>query len=191
MTRSANQEPMTLHERALFLREELFVIAGEQEKLLFAERVKKRMPTPTNEQSQVNEPVEDYEEEAYRLSYEGAFKKKILVVFSGTALEAELKNFLFKILGAVECTPQDIALTSEHAIHVAGGAGIQSLDPEKIILFGKINLPIQLSRKNLYEIIYEEGKDLLFADSLEELNENTDLKRKLWTSLQTLFTIKK
>lgn len=190
MTKPAIQESMTLQERALFLREELFVIAEEQEKLLFAERVKKRMPVPTNEQNQVNEPVEDYEEEVYQLSYEGGFKKKILVVFAGTELAAESKAFLLKILGAVECTLQDIALTAERDLKEAGTSGLQSLEPEKIIVFGKIDLPIQFTRKELYEVVSEEEKDLLFVDSLDELNENRDLKRKLWNALQTLFHIK-
>ncbi|WP_209330794.1 hypothetical protein [Lunatimonas salinarum] len=190
MTKPTNQGAMTLQERALFLPEGLFVIAGEQEKLLFAERVKRSLPLSTSEQPQVNEPVEEYEEEAYHLSYEGGFKKKILVLFMGAELEAPLKVFLLKILGAVECTAQDIALTSEIALKEAGSAGIQSLDPEKIIAFGKIDLPIPLSKKNLYEIISEDDKELLFADSLEELIQDTDLKRKLWNSLQSLFNIK-
>lgn len=185
------QEKLTLPEMALFLKEELYLIGNEQETLLFAERVKKRIPPPQSPANLVNEPVEEYEEEVFQIPYEGQFRKKILVIHAGTGLPLELKSFLLKILSAVECSLQDIALTAETALNAAGDSGIQSLNPEKIIVFGKIDNPIQRLKKSPYELVSDGECDLLFADSLEEMNESTDLKRKLWKSMQTLFNIKK
>ncbi|EON75945.1 hypothetical protein ADIS_3533 [Lunatimonas lonarensis] len=185
------QEKFTLQELALFLKEEVYVIGADQEKLLFSDRLKKQISLPLSSSGSVNEPVEEYEEEAYQLPYEGQFTKKILVVYSGTNLPVELKEFLLKILSAVDCKLPDIALTSENALKVTGESGIPSLNPEKIIVFGKIDNPIQRLRKIPYELVSDGESELLFADSLEELNESTDLKRKLWKSMQTLFNIKK
>jgi hypothetical protein len=185
------QEKLTLQQLALLVREELYVIGVEREKLLFSDRSKKQLSLPPGNSGIVHEPVEENEEEAYQLPYEGQFKKKMLIVHTGTTLPVELKDFLLKILGAVDCRLPDIALTSENDLKAAGESGISSLSPEKIIVFGKIDNPIQRLKKNSYELVTDGECELLFADSLEELNESTDLKRKLWKSLQTLFNIKK
>lgn len=191
MERLSANEKLSLGEYALFLKEDIFLIGEEREKLLFSERMKLRTATLPSERLLVNEPVEDVEDEAYQLPYEGGFRKQVLVIHTGTTIELDSREFLIKILEAVSCTLADIGIVSEKNLKTAGEEGFLSLNPKKVLIFGRLNHPIQAVQSTNYEITEYGESEIIFADTLEDIKSTTDLKRKLWNSLQLLFNIKK
>lgn len=181
---------MNLHELNLFLAEDIFIISEEREKLLFNGRLKINPNQPSLTDLSLNEPIEEFEESIYELKYEGEFQKGILIVHQGKVLASEAKDLLMKILSAVNCSLQDIALTSENSLMEALPSSIATLNPKKVLVFGKINHPLQKLKKSNYDIISEDA-EYLFADPLDDYQDSKELKRKLWDSLQLLFDINK
>src|SRR5690606_9606633 len=135
-------------------------------------------------------PEKEYTEEANALNYEGNFEKGILVVFQGNTLESGHREFLFKVLGAVGCSLKDVALLPAAHILAQPPEAIDQLSPRRCIIFGSFNHPMMKFKKSNYEIVSGE-REYFFADSLEDLADNVQLKRNLWNGLQVLFQIKK
>src|SRR5690606_38546462 len=100
------------------------------------------------------------------------------------------REFLMRILGAVGCSLKDVAMVSTNHIHELPTECISQLNPNKCLVFGSLNHPIMKWKTKNYEVISGEAA-YLFADPLEELSANVQLKKNLWTCLQVLFNIKK
>ena len=135
--------------------------------------------------------AEAISEEEHDLIYEGNFDKGILIVYEGSHLEADLREFLFKILGAVNCSLKDIALSSSESVEEVSLAKIEELNANKILIFGKLNHKLYQYKQRDYEIRNDKGIEYLYSDDLRSIFSDVSLKKSLWNMLQILFGIKK
>lgn len=183
-------ENHSIHDMGLFLDLELFLLP-EERKLMFQNNGMQEYSLD-NKTENLNEFQEREEiEESISLEFEGGFEKGVLLVYEGQTLSQELSDLLFKILNAVGCSLKDIALLSNDQLGSTGLEVIQSLGPEKVIVFGNLKHELMGYKRKNYEIQMLEGVEYLFADDLDAINENKNLKISLWTQLQTLFNISK
>lgn len=177
-------ENMSIHELGLILDKEIFLLPEEADQLL---EIKSR----TVLEEKPNTLQEEFEDEDLSLVYEGGFEKGILVIYEGKFLESSLSEYLFKILGAVSCSLKDIALANSEDTERTTMSSITALNPNKIIVFGKVRHEIMMSVKKTYEVHQEEEIEYLFADDLKQISESLDLRKALWKELQVLFNITK
>ncbi len=186
---------MNLKELSLFITDPLIVDVKESSQHILANRFMEKhgLTVEANQKSAlVEEPSENYaDEDRVALVYEGEFKKGILVIYTGKGLSEQNTEFLLKVLQAVGCSLGDIALVSEQALEGTGLKSLESLAPNKVLVFGRINHPLMQWRKENYEVYSQaESTEYFYADELDEFTDNIPLKKKLWTSLQVLFNIK-
>src|SRR5690606_8215745 len=133
---------------------------------------------------------EEYGEEYSKISYDGNFEGGILIIYQGSGLESDSREFLMKVMGAVGYSLKDVAMMSANQLLASPTEIISRLNAKKCLVFGTVNHPLMKLKREDYEVI--SGEILfLFADDLKELAENVPLKKKLWTSLQVLFNINK
>ncbi|MFB9212151.1 hypothetical protein ACFFUR_10055 [Echinicola jeungdonensis] len=200
---------MDLNSLKLFLEEELVLIPSELKEIQLAQKLKKQFEGQEEDEedniisemgssSQVasNGNLMEQEERAYleknqKLQYEGEIEKGLLIIYQGKQLDNNIREFLFKILGAISFSLKDIALVSSESLSIAQDNSIEQLDPHKVIVFGKINHTIAGLNTAFYEIITEGEREFLFADDLVAIFEDETLKRKLWKILQVFFNINK
>ncbi len=105
-------------------------------------------------------------------------------------LNKEEETLLSKILGAVKLRLEDVELVN---IYNHRDTLIEILNQKmvnQLISFGieLRDLDIQVPLMP-YQVTRVEGIDILLADSLFELQLNTDKKKRLWQALQTLFLV--
>ena len=177
-------EKMSIHDLGLILDDEIYLVTEERDQLLALEKSVTLETTSVSSQ-------EEFEEEHVQLAFEGGFEKGILVIHEGSSLESNLSEYLFKILGAVSCSLKDIALANSEDTELTSMASITALNPNKIIVFGKVRHEIMMSVKKTYEVHQEDEIEYLFADDLRQISENLDLRKALWKELQVLFNITK
>ena len=183
-------EEESIHHLSLFLDNPIYLL--EEEKGLFISKAADSNPLPAvHAPIKAEEKEEVIEEETPVLTYEGNFEKGVLVAFDAFELSAELKDLLFKILDAVGCGLKDIALCHSGLMENAGMEEILALNPTKVIVFGRIKHPLMHLQKAMYTIELIEETEYLFADSLEQIYSNKELKKSLWGSLKTLFNVSK
>ena len=171
---------MNLHHLGMFLDSDIVIVQDEIPALL--------------EKNFSIDSVSDAEaisEEEHDLIYEGNFDKGILIVYEGSHLEADLREFLFKILGAVNCSLKDIALSSSESVEEVSLAKIEELNANKILIFGKLNHKLYQYKQRDYEIRNDKGIEYLYSDDLRSIFSDVSLKKSLWNMLQILFGIKK
>lgn len=176
-------ENMGIHELGLILDQEIYILPEEKNQLLTISMSSNLEENPISQ--------EEFEEEPVLLEYEGGFEKGILVIYEGKSLESSLSDYLFKILGAVACSLKDIALANSENTEMTTMASITALNPNKIIVFGKVRHEIMMSVKKSYEVHQEDEIEFLFADDLKQISESLDLRKSLWRELQVLFNITK
>lgn len=176
-------ENMGIHELGLILDQEIYILPEEKNQLLTI------LMSSNLEENPISQ--EEFEEEPVLLEYEGGFEKGILVIYEGKSLESSLSEYLFKILGAVACSLKDIALANSENTEMTAMASITALNPNKIIVFGKVRHEIMMSVKKSYEVHQEDEIEFLFADDLKQISESLDLRKSLWRELQVLFNITK
>lgn len=176
-------ENMGIHELGLILDQEIYILPEEKNQLLTI------LMSSNLEENPISQ--EEFEEEPVLLEYEGGFEKGILVIYEGKSLESSLSDYLFKILGAVACSLKDIALANSKNTEMTTMASITALNPNKIIVFGKVRHEIMMSVKKSYEVHQEDEIEFLFADDLKQISESLDLRKSLWKELQVLFNITK
>lgn len=179
-------ENLSIHHLAMFMDNEIFLLPEDEIIVAEKDSIPSTYQTPKEELSIVEE---DSESSTINLQYEGGFEKGVLVVYQGDSLNADLHQFLFKILNAVGCSLKDIALTSANAFESTSLSDIMTMNPNKIIIFGNFRHDVMMQKKSNYEIINHEGIEYLFADDLKILFENIILKKSLWNELQVLFNI--
>lgn len=113
------------------------------------------------------------DDEVYFLKDKVALKKLCIVL--DEALNQKNELFLNKILTAIgESLISSSILSLDHVDN------IEVLATEKIIVFG-------LDRNELYNVEVLGNKKILYADSLNILSSDKDLKTKLWGTLQEMF----
>ncbi|ERM82954.1 hypothetical protein P872_04900 [Rhodonellum psychrophilum GCM71 = DSM 17998] len=184
-------EELSLFELGLFLDNEIVVLKEEG-------TFSKSKGHPASDSSlkgtnvaHASQPEEVEIEMEMELVHEGNFEKGILIVYQGDHLESTHREFLFKILQAVNCSLKDIALSSSEMVEETKLSSIQQMNPNKILIFGKLRHDLMKIMQHKYEILNEDGVEYFFADDLREISENVELKRSLWNKLQILFGIKK
>lgn len=168
-------EKLTLEQLSLILEEDLFVIPSDG--------IGHSSPVE-------NPPATPPKHELQEIRYEGGFKKRVLIIYQGSELGTDAREFLMKVLGAVGCSLKDVALASSNLLEELPENCIQQLHPQKCLVFGRINHPIMKEKTQNYEIINGEF-EYYFGDDLEDLKDDIPLKKKLWSSLQVLFHINK
>ncbi|WP_158859928.1 hypothetical protein [Lunatibacter salilacus] len=182
---------MNLQEISLFLTEPI---------VLIPEEVSKQAPTDVADKAisqslAAGEDPADHDREESEIqeleiaSYEGSFQKGLLILYQGGELSEASQTFLMNILKAVNHSLKDIALVSETDLLNGHPDSIIQLNPQNILIFGKLNHSIMKKKKEDYVII-QDDYTCLFSDDLIEIEANRSLKKRLWTALQLLFDIK-
>lgn len=188
-------EALNLQQLSLILDQDLVLLPEDVRKYTLAEKLNERpFALDDSFDSEIDYGQESGSEDEYaeekNIIYEGNFEKGILVVFEGNSLESHHREFLFKILGAVGCSAKDVALVSSQHLLELPPQSIQQLNPQKCLVFGAFNHPVMQYKTSNYEIV-SGATVYFFADPLDDLAENVQLKRNLWNGLQVLFQIKK
>lgn len=184
-------EEMSLFELSLFLDNEIVVLKEEAPLSKSKSHISSKSELNTSIITEESISVELETDREIELVYEGNFEKGVLVIYQGDHLETTHREFLFKILQAVNCSLKDIALSSTEMVEETKFSSIQQMNPNKILIFGKLRHDLMKVMQHKYEILNEDGVEYFFADDLREISENVDLKRSLWNKLQILFGIKK
>ena len=190
---------MNLKELSLFLTEDIYLIDEEKtiriqasKKSVDQKKSENKNPETSGNRDLVEEPAAEMEKnndsDSKMMSFEGDFKKGILIIYQGKELSDDIQEFLMKILGAVNCTLKDIALVSEETLKSGNQDPIPFLNPKKMIIFGNLHHPLMKQKKDNYFIV-QEDLEYFFADDLSELSGNISLKKKLWSTLQLFFNI--
>lgn len=182
-------ENHSIHDLGLFLDTEVYVIPEERKELI--QNLVQQISSDGKNSVHQMDIQEATEEESIPLEFDGGFEKGVLIAHEGQALSPQLSDLLFKILNAVGCSLKDIALFSSPQIEAVDMETIQSLGPDKVIVFGNLKHELMGYKRKNYEIQMLEGVEYLFADELDAIQENKNLKVSLWTQLQALFNISK
>lgn len=177
-------ENMNLQLLSLFLDKEIYLVPGEKHAYLAAQ-------TPVVETTELATEAAGMIEETLTIAFEGGFEKGILVVHEENELKPELKEMLFNLFGALQCSLKDMAVAKALDLEGMPMESVTNLGPSKVIVFGLVRHDLMAFQKNKYEIVQEDGIEYLFADSLGVIAENKALKKQLWKEIQVLFNIKK
>jgi len=111
----------------------------------------------------------------------------VLVDSTEEVLEDSLKALLFKIMGSVKRTPEDILLANcRNADKDQIEALLANNNHRHVLTFGT-NILTQLNGISPYAIHKEGPKSMLKGDALTEIQENVDKKKALWKALQEMF----
>ncbi|UJP64312.1 hypothetical protein [Mongoliitalea daihaiensis] len=184
-------EQMNLHHLSLFIMDDVYLIPGEEANATIYKTSAQPLPQENSiSREEIEENLKDLDN-VKELHYEGNFEKGVLVIIDEVEFKSELKELLFKILGAVNCALKDIALVNASELEGTSIDSIQRINPSKIILFGKVAHDIMHYREDLYKISVEDSIEFLFADQLSAINSNVTMKKSLWNQLQILFGIQK
>ena len=122
--------------------------------------------------------------------FEGQNQQKTLIVLGEESQTEEQKQFLEKIMSAVQFNLQEdtliYALSQDRPISFS--VICQNNDIEKVIFFNtpleKMGLYLQLPK---YRPIHWNDFQLLNADSLAQISKEKRLKGGLWTALKAMF----
>jgi hypothetical protein len=130
--------------------------------------------------------------EFQQAKYLGKNAKNILLLVNNTEIpylpDNEL-SFLTNILSACKLSLADVAIMNLNSLPENEiEAAIQPLEPKHILLFGmeplSIGLPINFPPFQLQPF---NKRIYLCSPTLQELEQNKELKLRLWNSLKTLF----
>lgn len=191
---------MNLKELGLLITEDIYVFRDEIQQRLLAEKISKNhglemiVSKPEAGDTETNldllkSDVVNPEEEKIQLEFEGDYQKGVLILFQGDELTESSREFLMKILSAVNHSLKDIGLLSERNLKGTTEEHLMRLNPLKMIVFGTIYHPVMGLKKENYHILQEEV-ECFFADELSEIENNLPLKKQLWSTLQRFFNIK-
>ena len=118
-------------------------------------------------------------------------KHIVLLVSNDTApfLPDDELSFLTNILSACKLSQADVAIVNVHSIDKEEVESlIEPLAPKHVLLFGitplSIDLPINFPQFQLQAF---NKRTYLYSPDLKTLENNKDLKLKLWNNLKTLF----
>jgi hypothetical protein len=177
-------ENMNLQLLSLFLDKEIYLVPGEKHNYT---KFQNRREEP------VDASIESVEtlDETPSITFEGGFEKGILAIHEETELRPELREMLFNLFGALQCSLKDMALVSAEHLEGLPMESITNLGPSRVVVFGLVRHDLMSFQKSKYEIVQEEGIEYLFADSLGTISESKELKKLLWKEIQILFNIKK
>jgi DNA polymerase III psi subunit len=154
----------------IFEKDLLYVLPGEEAKAI---------SIPENETASSSSPVSVPDEpiivEEEAVSYDGSFNKKVLVVISDSASDAD-RDFLMNVLKAIQLTIDDIGIITS-----ADKTQWHQLSPNRIINFQAI------TTQEFYTVSEENGIQHLYAHTLSEISQDVNLKKQLWVTLKQAF----
>lgn len=111
----------------------------------------------------------------------------LLVESAEAVLEAPLKAFLEKIMGAVKRSLDDVLLVN---VKEASPEQIEALLSEQnhrhLIAFGTSKVT-ELNNAPLYQLSQVNRKNYLRADALSAIAQNVEMKKALWGALKGMF----
>jgi hypothetical protein len=171
-------EKENLHILSLFMDSPIVIVP--EDKVDFSESIKTK---EENEMEILPEEVES------PMNYVGKFEKKILIAFEGDELSAEAHEFLFKLISAVNCNINDVAIFSSIEFEKCSKSQILEMDTQKYLVFGKVSHEIFNFRRNNYEMIHQDEVEFLFCDDILSIMDNVNLKKALWGKLKQLFNL--
>ena len=131
--------------------------------------------------------------ESAPLNNSGNNQKKNLVIVSHqhfSFLPDEEINFLTNVLAACKLSIEDVAIVNNYKIDQTHLQNIIHSEAKNILLFGvqpfSIGLPINFPQFQLQQF---NKRTYLHAPSLSQIENDKELKTKLWNALKTLFEI--
>ena len=122
----------------------------------------------------------------------GQYRKKVLIVAAPETNVEGCRAFLEKILGAAKILLEEDTLYrfTENGETVPLAQWIRERQPEQVLIFGyeaaQVGVQVQA---DLYQPVFFQNANLLFADTLSALEPDKTLKTKLWTAMQLVFKI--
>lgn len=187
----------TLGELKYILNEDIFLFEEDKDSLAKESGFQNGNP----DLNQVQEPaspgltkIETKQETAPEVELEpiqvrGKFEKGILILHEEESLNAEIMDMLVKILQAVGHSMSEVGLLNSQELEGRSLDEFHAINAHVVLKFGRIKHPINAFPILDYHIHAENETEYLFADSLTSIFEDSNLKRKLWTTLKTLFNI--
>jgi hypothetical protein len=130
-----------------------------------------------------------YEAKSEPIPLKGNFSKGILILHEESELSLEIMDMLVKMINACGHSMAEVGMASSENLENRSMEDFQALNSHIVLKFGRIKHPVNAIPSTSYEIFTEGETEYLFADSLTEISEDKNLKRKLWTSLQKLFNL--
>ena len=124
--------------------------------------------------------------------YIGKNQKHILIVVSNEAhaIHDHELNFLTSVLTACKLSLTDVVIVNWPVIETNHLEILETLESKTVLLFNidpiSFGLPINFPP---FQIQSHNKKTYLHAPSLLQIENNIDLKKKLWTSLKILFNV--
>ena len=101
-------------------------------------------------------------------------------------LSATAEDMFVKLLAAVKLNMQDVAIINTAKQSANWSLIKDKLNPLKVILWGVAPTFINLN-VDKYSVQQASGLGVLYADGLDTITTNVELKRQLWEALQKMF----
>ena len=121
------------------------------------------------------------------ITYSGSNSKGVLVIIQAEQSEEEL-TLLENILGSIGLSMNEIALVKSDNDFKEVASQLNKINSTKLISFGVSSVKSQLlDIQTKYSPTTIEGRTVIIADQLADLNADKELKRSLWTCLQEVF----
>lgn len=122
-------------------------------------------------------------------------RNRVVIIYNNQQtvyLNPDEETLLAKILAAVKLQIEDVELVNIHNHRESLAEILKDKLVNQLISFGielrELDIRIPLTA---YRVTRVEGIDILLADSLFELQLNTDKKKMLWHALQGMFLLKR
>lgn len=166
-----------------FIEEPIYLIKEEQ---MVGEQATQSPETPSESSTKVEEPTPVY---VKPLPTEGDNLKHCIVLVNSDkeVLEEHLKDFLLKIMGAVKRQSEDILIANcKNATEEQIEALLANHNHRHLLDFNSQSFGL-LANSTPYEIKQEKGVFMIKVDSLDQIEQNVDMKKALWKALQEMF----
>ena len=127
------------------------------------------------------------------LPFLGNNKKNIVVLVANTNapfLPDNELSFLMNVLGACQLTIADVAIINMQKTNINYETIVENFDSKTVLLFNveplSIDLPLNFPQ---FQIQQFNGITFIHAPALNEIENDKELKKKLWISLKKIFAI--
>ena len=121
------------------------------------------------------------------IEYSGSNSKGVLVIIEKNIPEEEM-SLLDNILKSIRLSREEIALLQNDSNFLERVEGLEEINSNMIISFGvSTGKSRLLDIQTKYAPTTVQEKTVIMADTLQLINKEKDLKRKLWNCLQELF----
>lgn len=115
----------------------------------------------------------------------GGNNKQILMLVNdaqNSYFSPKSEEMFVKLLAAVKLSMQDIAIVNLNNISVKWDDIKQKTNPNKVVLWG---VKPEFINTDVQKYIFTDN--VLYADALDQINADVELKKQLWPELQKMF----